>query len=60
MTGNYTTEIFDKQHRHFGGSICLSDFNTCRGKDTPKGSTIASHIESDFKWEKKLLKNIKK
>ena len=58
MTGNYTTEIFDKQHIHFGGKIYISDFNTdYRGKDTTNGSVIASRIEADFKWEKKLLKS---
>ena len=61
MTGNYTTEIFDKQHIHFGGKIYISDFNTdYRGKDTTNGSAgsaIASRIEADFKWEKKLLKS---
>lgn len=61
MTGNYTTEIFDKQHRHFGGKIYISDFNTdYRGKATTNGSAIASRIEADFKWEKKLLKDNKK
>ena len=58
MTGNYTTEIFDKQHIHFGGKIYISDFNTdYREKDTTNGSAIASRIEADFKWEKKLLKS---
>lgn len=53
----YTTEIFDRQHTHFGGKIYPSDFNTdYRGKDTTNGSAIASRIEADFKWEKKTLK----
>lgn len=53
----YTTETFDKQHIHFGGIIYHSDFNTdYRGKDNLNGSIIASRIESDFNWEKKMLK----
>ena len=63
MTTNnyYTTEIFDKGHFHFGGTIYLSDFNTdYRGDDNIHGSTIASRIESDFRWERKTLtKNTK-
>lgn len=52
----YKTETFDKKHIHFGGIIYPSDFNTdYRGKDNTNGSTIASRIESDFRWEKKLL-----
>ena len=55
MTGNYKTERFDKEHRHFGGLIYQSDFNTDnRGKDNTYGSTIASRIESDFRREQKL------
>lgn len=58
MTKNYyTTETFDKQHIHFGGKIYESDFNTdYRGKDNLNGSYFASRIESDFRWEKKMLK----
>lgn len=57
---NYFTETFDKGHIHFGGNIYASDFNTdYRGKDNTNGSTIASRIESDMRWEKKLLKNKK-
>lgn len=57
MTKNYITETFDKQHRHLGGIIYNSDFNTdYRGNDTPNGSFIAARIASDFNWEKKLLK----
>ena len=55
MTGNYKTERFDKEHRHFGGLIYPSDFNTdYSGKDNTNGSTIAYRIESDFRWERKL------
>lgn len=56
MTELYRTEIFDKEHIHFGGVIYPSDFNTdYRGKDNINGSTIAARIESDFRREKKLL-----
>ena len=58
MTGNYNSQRFDKEHRHFGGLIYQSDFNTdYRGKDNTNGSTIASRIESDFRWEQKLYEN---
>ena len=54
------TKIFDKEHRHFGGLIYPSDFNTdYRGDDNINGSTIASRIESDFKREKKLFEYYK-
>lgn len=50
------TETFDKEHRHLGGKIYQSDFNTdYRGKDNTNGSTIASRIVADFQWEKKML-----
>lgn len=58
---NYYTETFDKEHIHFGGNIYASDFNIdYRGKDNTNGSTIASRIESDMRWENKLLNNNKK
>lgn len=47
-------------HKHFGGVIHQSDFNTdYRGTDHTNGSTIAARIESDFRWEQKL-KNVYK
>ena len=53
----YITETFDKEHIHLGGKIYLSDFNTdYRGKDNTNGSSIAARIESDFRWENKMLK----
>lgn len=56
MTNYYTTETFDKEHIHFGGTIYASDFNTnYRGKDSTHGSSIAARIERDFAWEKKTL-----
>lgn len=56
MRNNYT-EAFDKEHIHFGGKIYFSDFNTdYRGKDNINGSSIAARIESDMRWEQKLLK----
>ena len=57
MTKNYYTKIYDKGHIHFGGKIYISDFNTdYRGSDNINGSSIASRIESDLRWEKKMLK----
>lgn len=50
--------FFDKEHRHFGGLIYPSDFNTdYREDDNINGSSIASRIESDFKREKKLCQS---
>lgn len=63
MTGNYKdiTKVFDKEHRHLGGIIYPSDFNTdYRGKENIHGSTIAQRIESDFRREQKLYKDYKK
>lgn len=43
-------------HRHPGGIIYQSDFNTdYRGNDNLRGSSFASRIESDFRWEQKLI-----
>lgn len=58
MTGNYKTERFDKEHRHFGGLIYQSDFcteyrNNVRGTN---GSITAKRIAEDFEWEQKLRK----
>lgn len=53
---NYITETFDKEHRHLGGRIYPSDFNTdYRGASSTTGSFIAARIEADFRWEKKTL-----
>jgi len=53
-----TTETFDKEHRHFGGTIYPSDFNTdYRGKDSTNSSSIAARIMSDFRREKKMFIN---
>lgn len=62
MTLNYT-KIFDKEHKHLGGVIYSSDFNTdYRGQDRKKGesSSIAARIEADFRYEKKILDKIKR
>lgn len=59
MAINYGT--YDKEHRHFGGIIYSSDFNTdFRGDDTPDGSYIAKRIESDFRWERKMFQYYEK
>lgn len=59
MAAFYRTETFNKEHIHFGGVIYLSDFNTeYREKDNIRGSSIAARIESDFRWEKRLLKRL--
>lgn len=53
----YRTETFDKNHKHFGGKIYLSDFNTdYRGKESTNGSSIASRIASDFRREEELMR----
>lgn len=61
MTGNYNSQRFDKEQKHFGGLIFPSDWNlsyvTDRSNRThPYGSSIAQRIESDFKREQQLQK----
>lgn len=52
----YITETFDKEHKHLGGYIYPSDFNTdYRGNNNLNGSFIASRIASDYRWENKVL-----
>ncbi len=60
MTENfYTTRKFNVDHSTFGGIIYLSDFETYhRGKDNNNGSTIASRISSDWKFDEQCRKNI--
>ncbi len=59
MTDFYRTEIYDKQHIHFGGIIYQSDFETDhRGKDNNNGSSIAQRIVSDLKRDEQWRKNI--
>lgn len=41
-------------HRHFGGYVYVSDFNTEYNHSSANGSEIASRIESDYRREKKL------
>lgn len=61
METKYGTERFDKEHRHFGGIIYPSDFNTdYRGTDNTHGSPIASRIASDFKIGKKVFSTHKR
>ena len=56
MTKTNYTGRYDKEHIHLGGKIYLSDFNTdYRGNDNTNGSSIAARIESDLRWEKKIL-----
>lgn len=60
MAKNYKTEIFDKEHRHFGGLIYESDFNTdYRCNDNRKGS-IAQRIAYDLKLESDACEIIQK
>ncbi len=59
MADFYRTEIYDKQHIHFGGIIYQSDFETdYRGKDNNNGSFIAQRIVSDLKFDEQCRKNI--
>ena len=49
MTKNYYKT---ENHNTFGGLIFASDFNTdYRGKDSQNGSSIASRILSDWKFD---------
>ena len=58
MTGNYKTERFDKEHRHFGGVIDSSDFNTDHRCNNNKKGSIAKRIAHDLKLEHGLYDNI--
>ena len=60
MVTNYKTETFDKEHRHFGGEIYLSDFNTDHRCHSNKKGSIAKRIANDLKLEKNSYDNIKK
>lgn len=58
------TEKFNKygirevDHTKFGGIICESDFYTSyRGKDNAHGSSIASRIVVDQKFDEQCRKN---
>lgn len=55
MTKNYYKT---ENHNTFGGIIFASDFNTdYRGKDSQNGSSIASRILSDWKFDEDCKKN---
>lgn len=57
MTNRIITETYDKEHFHFGGVICPSDFNnTYYGANGNCGSNIAQRIESDLRWEQSLVR----
>ena len=58
------TETYDKEHKHFGGLIYQSDFNTYfdtdyRKQKTTQGSTIADRIMADLQWEEELKRKAK-
>ena len=44
-------------HRHYGGAVYESDFNTEYNHSSESGSQIASRIESDFRREEKLYRD---
>ena len=59
MTKTNATHNYKKYHNQFGGYIYTSDFNTdYRGKDNIHGSTIASRIARDQKFDEQCRKNI--
>lgn len=60
MTENfYKTELYKTNHTTFGGLIFPSDYNTdYRGKNNIHGSTIASRIVADEKFDNQCKKNI--
>lgn len=54
----YQSKIYKTDHTKFGGIIYPSDFNTdCRNKKFQNGSTIASRIACDAKFDKQCEKN---
>ena len=49
------TQTYDKEHKHFGGIVCASDFDTnylSRGNM----SEIAERIAADLRWEQNLIR----
>lgn len=50
---NFKTKRFDKEHRHYGGLIHPSDFNT-NYRNIDNKYLIVSRIISDMKWEQEL------
>ena len=50
--------IYEVDHTKFGGTICISDFNTDnRGKNNTNGSPIAKRIMEDWGFDKQCIKN---
>ena len=49
---NYKTEIFDKEHVHLGGIICVSDFCTeyRENKKKYESSSVAQKKASDIRY----------
>lgn len=48
--------VREESHRHYGGRIYPSDFNTdYPGNAHTSGSPIAARIASDFKWEQDFI-----
>lgn len=48
-------ETYDKDHRHYGGMVCVSDFNTeYRWDREIKGSVIARRIQADHIRDRRL------
>lgn len=54
----YDANIYKADHSTYGGQIYTSDFNTdYRGNSNTNGSTIASRIISDWKFDKQCKTN---
>ena len=55
--GNYSyiTETYDKEHKHFGGTIYDGDYDSYHSM-----SDIASRIATDLRWEQNLIKAAKR
>lgn len=52
------TSTYQVDHSTFGGLIYLSDFETdYRGNDSNNGSSIASRIACDWKFDNQCKKN---
>lgn len=59
MQKNNRYGIYEVDHTKFGGLIYQSDFNTDYiRKDNAKGSTIASRIAKDQRFDQQCQKNV--
>lgn len=60
MTGNYKTERFDKEHRHFGGKIDIEDFNTINpNKNRINNQVAAINLQNKLEHKRQEIQTMK-